>query len=50
MLPNDDTIKQFGKLLPAEAEWQEAILQEEADNAEDSYYDEEEEVSEPDSD
>ena len=42
MIPGDPTIKAFGELLPDEAEWQEAVLQEQQDaEAEESYYDEE---------
>ena len=43
MVPGDATIQAFASYLPAEAEWQEAVLQEEADaQGEESEYDDEE--------
>ena len=51
MLPNDKTIAQFASFLPAEASYQEAVLDEEADiEGEESYYDDEDDGSDNDSD
>lgn len=42
MVPNDATIKAFAGYLPAEAEYQEEVMNEEADEEASEYYDEEE--------
>lgn len=47
MIPGDKIIKAFASYLPAEADYQEEIMNEEAGlEGEDSYYDEEEDPDE----
>ena len=50
-MPNDPTIKAFANILPAEAHFQEQVLQEEGgDEGEESYYDEEDDEAEDEND
>lgn len=50
MVPNDATIKAFAGYLPAEAEYQEEVMNEEADAEVSEYYDEEEDAADSNSD
>ncbi len=48
MIPNDDMIRAFANLLPSEAAYQESVRRVEADEAEESYYDEESDAGDDD--